>query len=92
MKKSGGATATGKILLSNEYEDIELSRNTGMAIYLSGFVFLLGFALVWHIGWLGAIGLIGAIACVIIRSFDEDTEYILPAAEVERLEKLAWKK
>ena len=36
--------------------------------------------------WLAALGLIGALVCVIIRSFDEHTEYILPAAEVERLE------
>ena len=70
-----------------KYEDIELSKNTGMAIYVSGFVFLFGFAAVWHIGWMAAVGLVGAIACVIIRSFDDDTEYILSAAEVEKLEK-----
>ena len=58
-----------------------------MAIYLSGFIFALGFALVWHIIWLIVLGLGGAIACVIIRSFDEHTEYMLPAAEVERLDK-----
>ena len=67
------------------YEDIELSKNTGMAIYLSGFVFLAGFAFVWHINWLAVAGLVGAIACVIIRALDEDTEYTLPAAEVEKL-------
>lgn len=80
MKRDGTADAPKK------YEDIELSRNTGMAIYLSGFVFLLGFALVWHILWLGVLGLAGSIACVIVRSFDEHTEYVLTAAEVEKLE------
>lgn len=68
------------------YEDIELPKNTGMGIYISGFAFLLGFAFVWHILWLGAVGLIGIIACMIIRSLDEDTEYVLTAAEVEKLE------
>jgi cytochrome o ubiquinol oxidase subunit 1 len=86
MKKEGTWQGSGAPVA---YEDIELSKNTGMAIYLSGFFFLFAFAAVWHIGWLGAIGLVGAIACVIIRSFDEDTEYVLPAAEVERMEKLA---
>ena len=81
MKKEGKASAPVK------YEDIELGKNTGMAIYLSGFVFLLGFALVWHIIWLAVVGLVGAIACVIIRSFDEDTEYVIPAANVERMER-----
>ena len=82
MKQSGQSMA------AVPYEDIELSKNTGMAIYLSGFIFILGFALVWHIVWLGVVGLVGAITCVIVRSFDEHTEYILPAAEVERLESI----
>ncbi len=89
MKKRGERPG---ILPPDGYDDITLSKNTGMAIYLSGFVFLAAFGLVWHIIWLALLGIFGAIACVIIRSFDEDTEYVLPAAEVERLEKLAWKK
>ncbi len=69
-----------------EYEDIVMPKNTAMGIYLSGFVFLAGFGFVWHIIWLIVAGLAGAIACVILRSLDEDTEYIIPAAEVERME------
>lgn len=79
MKKKGLKPIT-------QYEDIVLPKNTGMGIYLSGFAFLLGFALVWQILWAGAIGLIGILACIILRSFDEDTEYELSAAEVEKLE------
>lgn len=86
MKKEGKIFPGNKRATPIKYQDIELPKNTAMAIYVSGFVFLLGFALVWHMFLLGAIGLIGAIACVIVRSFDEHTEYILPAAEVERLE------
>jgi cytochrome o ubiquinol oxidase subunit 1 len=85
-KKEGKGVDGRPASAATKYEDIEMSKNTGMAIYLSGFVFLLGFALVWHILWLIALGLAGAIACVIIRSFDEDTEYILTAGEVEKLE------
>jgi cytochrome o ubiquinol oxidase subunit 1 len=68
------------------YKDIEMPKNTAMGIYISGFAFLMGFGFVWHIIWLILLGLIGAIACVIIRSFDEETEYIIPAAEVARIE------
>ncbi len=75
-----------KDLQPKQYEDILLPKNTGMGIYVSGFVFLIGFAFVWHILWLGILGFIGAIACVIIRSFDEGTEYTIPAAEVARME------
>ena len=57
-----------------------------MGIYISGFAFILAFALVWHILWLGLLGFIGATACVIIRSFDEHTEYVLPGTEVAKIE------
>jgi cytochrome o ubiquinol oxidase subunit 1 len=79
MKKEGYRMPT-------KYEDIELAKNTGMAIYLSGFIFLLGFALVWHIIWMVVLGLGGAIVCVIVRSFDEHTEHIVTAADIERIE------
>jgi cytochrome o ubiquinol oxidase subunit 1 len=73
--------------LPKKYEDIEMPKNTAMGIYISGFAFLMGFGFVWHIIWLIALGLIGAVACVIVRSFDEETEYVIPAAEVARIEK-----
>ncbi len=69
-----------------QYEDILIFKNTGMGIYIAGFAFVFGFAVVWHLIWLAAIGLGGAIACVIICSFNEDIEYELPAKEVKRME------
>jgi cytochrome o ubiquinol oxidase subunit I len=69
-----------------KYEDIEFPKNTGMGIYISAFSFLAGFGIVWHILWLIVFGLIGSIACVMIRSFDTDTEYVISAEEVKHLE------
>ncbi len=86
MKKQKQLEGSAGRAAPMKYEDIVLPKNTAMAIYLSGFVFLFGFAMVWHIVWLAALGLVGAITCLIVRSFDEETEYVLPAAEVERLE------
>lgn len=68
-------------------EDIQLSKNTGMGIYISSVSFLAAFAIVWHIHWLTILALIGIILCVIIRSFDDNTEYVLPAAEIAKMEK-----
>ncbi len=68
------------------YEDIILPKNTALGIYLSGFVFLIGFAMVWHMYWLAALGLIGSIVVVIMRTFDEETEYVLAAEEVKHFE------
>jgi cytochrome o ubiquinol oxidase subunit 1 len=70
-----------------KYEDIELPKNTPMGIYLSGFIFLFGLAMVWHAWLFAIIGFVGAIWCVISRTFDEHTEYVLTAAEVEKIEK-----
>jgi cytochrome o ubiquinol oxidase subunit 1 len=68
------------------YEDIIAPKNTAMGIYVAAFCFIIGFAFVWHIIWLIFVGFIGAITCVVIRTFDEETERIIPAAEVERIE------
>jgi cytochrome o ubiquinol oxidase subunit I len=71
---------------AGEYEDIHLPRNTAMGVYIAGFSFFVGFALIWHILWLAAVSTLCIIACVIIRSFNDNTTYILPAAEVARLD------
>ena len=69
-----------------EYENIVLPKNTPMGIYIAAFATVAGFAMVWHIIWLALFGVAGVLVCIIMRSFDEDTEYILPAAEVAKLE------
>ncbi|MGI8419744.1 MAG: cbb3-type cytochrome c oxidase subunit I [Candidatus Levyibacteriota bacterium] len=81
MKKSGKNKAPIK------YEDLELPKNTPMGIYLSAFIFLFGLAMVWHATLFIIIGLIGTISCIIIRTFDDNSEYTLTAAEVEKIEK-----
>ena len=57
------------------YKDIHMPKNTPMGLFIGGFSFILGFALIWHIIWLGIIGLIGVIACIVIRMSDDDTDY-----------------
>ncbi len=71
---------------AGDYEDIRMPKNTGAGIVIAGFVFLLGFGIVWHLWWLATIGLLGAALSIIARTFVEDTEYLIPAAEVARHE------
>jgi cytochrome o ubiquinol oxidase subunit 1 len=68
------------------YEDIELPKNTGMGVYIAGFAFAFGFAAIWHILWLAIVGIVGIVLCIIIRASNDDSEYIIPAAEVEKME------
>jgi len=82
MKKEGWTPGEPQ-----KYHAIECFKNTGMGVYISIFAFLVGFAIVWQIIWLAVLGLIGAIACLIALSFDHEMEYILPAAEVAKIEK-----
>jgi cytochrome o ubiquinol oxidase subunit 1 len=68
------------------FEDIHMPRNTASGIYISAFAFLVGFGFVWEIVWLVIVSMLGIIVCVVRRTFNEDTEYTITAAEVERLE------
>jgi cytochrome o ubiquinol oxidase subunit 1 len=74
------------------YENIHMPRNTASGIYISAFAFLVGFGFVWHIVWLAIVGIIGIIACIITRTFNENTEYTITAAEVQELEEARSKK
>jgi cytochrome o ubiquinol oxidase subunit 1 len=76
----------GIVKKTKKYEDIELPKNTPMGIYLAFFALVFGFAMVWHMWLFVIIGLVGMIACIIIRTFDEDTVYTIPASEVEKME------
>lgn len=68
------------------YEDIVLPKNTAAGLLISAFVFFLGFGVVWHIWWLVCVGFVGAVAIIMRRAFQEDIEYVIPAAEVARTE------
>ena len=80
IKQQGGLPAP-------KYEDIHMPKNTASGIYISGFLFVLGFAMVWHIWWLAAVCFVGALIVFIQRAFDENTSYIIPAEEVKQMEK-----
>ncbi|HSX43260.1 MAG TPA: cytochrome o ubiquinol oxidase subunit I [Candidatus Saccharimonadales bacterium] len=71
---------------TKKYEDIVLPKNTGMGVWIAGFAFVFGFAMVWHIWWLAIAGVIGIITSVVVRACDDETEYVLTAKEVEKHE------
>ncbi len=76
-------------LRPERYVDIHLPRNTVVPLVIGAFSLVFGFAMVWRIWWMAACGLVGVIAAVIIRSFARDTDYVVPAEEVRRLEEAA---
>ena len=68
------------------YEDIHIPKNTAAGIYISVFAFLAGFGFVWEIVWLPIVSIIGIVVVFVVRAFNEHSEYVLPAAEVRKLE------
>jgi len=78
-KKQGG-------LPKQKYEDIRMPKNTATGIYISAFAFAACFAFVWHVTWLAVVGIIGIIVTVIVRTFNEDIEYTIPAAQIKKFE------
>ena len=74
------------------YEDIEVPKNTSLGLLIGGFAFCIGFGLVWHMWWLAAVGLVGIIVCAIVRVSNDETDYVITAAQVAKLESKAAKR
>ena len=78
----------GKLMTSEPpYEAIHMPKNTAAGPIIGAFSIVFGFALVWHIWWLAGVGAIGMFIAFMLRIFNEDVDYHVPAAEVERTEK-----
>ena len=71
---------------NERYSDIHMPRNTASGLVIGLLSLGMGFGLIWHIWWLGIAGFVGMIVAFIVRSFDEDVDYYVPIAEVERIE------
>lgn len=80
MKNSGEAPQVPK------YKAICMPKNTSAGIVIAGFAFIFGFAIIWHMWWLVVIGFIGIVSSIIIRSLNDDTDYVITAAELEEHE------
>jgi len=68
------------------YEEIHMPRNSAAGIIISALLAVFGFAMIWHIWWLAIATFAGTIIAWIVKSFDEDVDYYVPVAEVEKLE------
>ncbi|BEU26782.1 cytochrome o ubiquinol oxidase subunit I [Paraburkholderia sp. 22B1P] len=87
-KQSGSAYARP----TKKYEDIHMPRNTAAGFIISAFSLLFGFAMVWHMWVFAIVALIGMVGTFIARSYDQDVDYYVPAAEVERIENARYAK
>ena len=70
-----------------DYEDIEMPRNSPTGFVCAFFATVTGFALIWHIWWMVAAGLVGAFATFVVFAWRDHDEYVIPAAEVARIDR-----
>jgi cytochrome o ubiquinol oxidase subunit 1 len=71
----------------DRYQDIHMPKNSATGLVLGALAFLFGFAMVWYVWWLAILGAFAMLIAVIARASDDNTDYIVPAAEVQRIEK-----
>jgi cytochrome o ubiquinol oxidase subunit I len=68
------------------YTSLHIPRNNPTGVMLAFCTTVLGFALIWRIGWLAVLGLLGAIVVALVQAWRTDREILVPAAEVEAFE------
>lgn len=71
------------------YSDIELPKNSPFGFLIGVLAATAGFGIVWHIWWLVAVAIVALIGCIIVRSFDDEPEFRVSAAELSVLESVA---
>jgi cytochrome o ubiquinol oxidase subunit I len=69
------------------YEPIEMPRNSPTGFVCAFFATVMGFALIWHIWWMVALGAVGAFATFVVFAWRDQDEYVIPAAEVARVDR-----
>ena len=69
------------------YRDIEMPRNSPTGFVCAFFATIMGFALIWHIWWMVAAGFVGAFATFVAFAWRDHDEYVIPAAEVARIDR-----
>ena len=69
------------------YEDIEMPRNSPTGFVCAFFATVMGFALIWHIWWMVVAGFLGAFGTFVVFAWRDHDEYVIPAAEVARIDR-----
>jgi cytochrome o ubiquinol oxidase subunit I len=82
------ARRQGKLSEEPGYTDIEMPRNSPTGFICAFFATFMGFALIWHIWWLVAFAALGAYATFVVFAWRDRVEYVIPADEVARIDRL----
>lgn len=76
----------------SEYVDIHLPKNSGLGVYVGVASFFVGFGLIWHIWWLAIVATLAIVVLVIMRTFDDESEFTMTGSELYELESAVYAK
>jgi cytochrome o ubiquinol oxidase subunit I len=81
--------ALKEMRLSKEpaYAEIEMPKNSSTGFLCALLATIMGFALIWHIWWIAALGAVCAYACFVFFAWRDETEYIIPAETVAKIDR-----
>ncbi len=69
-----------------QYTDIAVPKNTPIGMFIAGAACVICFAVIWRLWWLGILGLVAMIVLLVIRLTTEETERVIPAETIKRIE------
>ncbi|MGO4998803.1 cytochrome o ubiquinol oxidase subunit I [Oceanisphaera sp. W20_SRM_FM3] len=69
-----------------QYQPIHMPKNTSTGVLIAAAITAAGFGAIWHIWWLVIASLIASFVIFLCRAYDNDTDYYVQPAEVERIE------
>lgn len=73
-------------LRPEKYSDIHMPKNVPYGVYIGIASFFFGFAMIFYIWWLAILGVLGVILTLILSGSNDDTEYVITADEVKKIE------
>jgi len=79
----------GAYRAADHYRDIVLPKNSACGVVLGVASGLCCFGLIWHIWWMALLFGLLAVATIIVRPFMRDVTRVIPAVEVEAVDR-AW--
>ena len=73
-----------KIIEHPVYEDIHLPKPSALGPIVAVAAGLASFGIIWHMWWLAAFGLIAALVSIIWKTMNDDSEFTISAAQLQR--------
>lgn len=73
----------------DDYEDIKVPKNSIVGLLIAVAAGLFGFGVIWHMWWLVAVAAIGVVVLICVRTLQDDSEVIIPAATLRREQEAA---